>query len=310
MAEGPQSDPTRSVLAALGANAAIAVVKTVAAVLTGSAALFAEAAHSLADTGNEILLLVGIRRSRREPDRLHPFGYGRERFFFGFMVAVSLFTIGGTYSVYHGVLGLVEGSEPPQAGLALAVVVVAAIFEGSALRVSWRQFSQRRAGGGLWHDLRTSTEPELLTTLGEDTAALAGLAIAAAGITLSAATGSGAWDSAASVGVGLVLWAVAVLLGRESRDLLLGESASGERQDEIRRAVLSRPSVDGIVELWTVHVAPDQLLVALELRFRDDLTTDDLELAVDDVEAAVREVAPDARWIMVEPELRRAGQPA
>lgn len=301
-----RQDPTRSVYTALGANGAIAVVKIAASVVSGSSAMMAEAAHSMADTGNQALLLVGIRRARRRPDAGHPFGYGRERFFFGFLVAISLFTVGATFSVVHGISGLVSGEEPPHAPVALAVVAISTLLEGFALRTAWRQFQAKRPHQGLWHDLRETKDPEVLTVIGEDTAAISGLAVAAAGIVLSEVTGSGVPDSLASVVIGLILAAVAFLLGRESRDLLLGEPATEEVQQQIRRAACSVAEVEDIVSLVTLHGSPEDLFVGLELAFRDGLTTDDVELAVDRVEAAVRRVVPTARWILVEPELRRA----
>jgi cation diffusion facilitator family transporter len=301
-----RQDPARSVHAALAANTAIAVVKIVAGIVSGSAAMMAEAAHSIADTGNQALLLVGIRRSRRRPDAAHPFGYGRERFFFGFLVAISLFTIGATFSVLHGISGLVDGGEPPHAPVALAVIAISAVLEGSALRTAWRQFDAKRPHKGVWRDLREMKDPEVLTVIGEDSAAISGLAVAAAGIVLSDVTHSSVPDSVGSIVIGLILAAVAFFLGRESRDLLLGEPAAVEVQDGIRSAVASTADVDEVVSLVTVHTGPDDLFIGLEVAFRDDLTTDDVERAVDRVEESVRTVAPGARWILVEPELRHA----
>jgi cation diffusion facilitator family transporter len=305
---GDRRDPVRSVYAALAVNAVIALVKGAAAVVSGSSAMTAEAAHSVADTGNQALLLIGLNRSRRRPDALHPFGYGRERFFFGFLVAISLFTIGATFSVLHGIQGLTHGDHPGHPAIALAVIGVSIPLEGFALRTAWRQFQGSRRNKGVWRDLRESKDPEVLTVIGEDTAAISGLLVAAAGIVLSEVTGSGVPDALASIVIGLILAAVAFLLGRESRGLLLGEPAAEEVQQRIRRAVLSSPDVDALVSVMTLHAGPDDLFVGLEVAFRDGLTTDDIERAVDRVEEAVRRAAPNASWILVEPELRRGAR--
>src|SRR4051812_36777956 len=196
-------DPRRSILTALAANVVIALAKFAAAIVSGSAAMLAEALHSLADTGNELLLLVGISRSRRPADDLHPFGHGRERYVWTLLVAVNLFTLGAAFSIYNGVHGLIAGHELPEPLIALVVIGLAAVFEGLALRTAWRQFSARREPGrGVWRSIRDSKDPELLTVIGEDSAAISGLAVAAAGIGLATLTGEAAFDAAASIVIG------------------------------------------------------------------------------------------------------------
>jgi cation diffusion facilitator family transporter len=304
--EEQHQDPKRSVLTALAANAAIAVAKAVAGALSGSAAMLAEALHSIADTGNQILLLVGLRRSERPADTEHPFGYGRERYVWTFLVAVNLFALGAAFSIYNGVHGLIAGHELPDPVVALIVLALAAAFEGTALRTAWRQFQARRPPGrGVWESIRESKDPEILTVLGEDSAAISGLIVAALGIGLSEITGSAAFDAAASIGVGLILGAVAYLLGREIQRLIIGEAASPEVNRAICRIAEGSDAVTRLVELRTLHAGPDEVLVVLELVFSDELTSDDIEAAIDDIEAAIRDEVPQARRIYIEPESER-----
>ena len=286
-------DPKRSVLAALAANSAIAVAKFVAGAISGSSAMLAEALHSLADTGNQLLLLIGLVRARKPADAQHPFGHGRERYVWTLLVAVNLFTLGAAFSVYNGVHGLLAGHEVPDAGIALIVLALAAVFEGLAFRTAWKQFRARRAPhSGLWQSLRDSKDPEVLTVLAEDSAAITGLAVAAAGIVLSELTGRAAFDAIASIAIGLILGAVAVLLGRETHGLILGETAGPEVNARIRRIVEKCSAVREIVRLETVHIGPDEIFLVLEIAFADDLSTDDLERVVDDLEAAIHDRAP------------------
>jgi cation diffusion facilitator family transporter len=296
-------DPRRSILTALAANVVIAIAKFAAAIVSGSAAMLAEALHSLADTGNELLLLVGISRSRRPADDLHPFGHGRERYVWTFLVAVNLFTLGAAFSIYNGVHGLLAGEEPPQATIAFAVLGLSALFEGYALHTSWKQFrGRRREGVGLLRDLRDSKDPELLTVLGEDTAALCGLFVAALGLGLTVLTGNTAFDAAGSIGVGLILGAVALLLGREVHALILGETAGPEIDGRVRGIVERSPSVLQIRTLHTVHTGPDEIFLVLEVTFADDLRADGIEEAIDRLEAEIRREMPQIARIAIEPE--------
>src|SRR5918912_1284074 len=193
-------DPKTSVYAALAANSAIALAKAAAAVISGSSAMLAEALHSFADTGNQALLLLGMKRAQRPADEDHPFGHGKERFFWTFVVALSLFTLGAAFSIYHGVEGLIEGHEVPDPLVALIVLGIAAVFEAAALRTAWKQFQAKRAGRSVSHALREAKDPEILTVIGEDTAALSGIAVAMLGVVLSSVTGNPAFDAAPSTG--------------------------------------------------------------------------------------------------------------
>jgi cation diffusion facilitator family transporter len=301
---GPQNDPRKSVFAALGANTAIAIAKFAAAAISGSTSMLAEAFHSLADTGNQALLLLGIKRAARPADEAHPFGHGKARFFWGLLVAVSLFTFGGGFSIWQGVSGLVNGHEVPDPTVALIVIAFAICFEGYAWRTAWKQLDESRRGRGVWAALRYSKDPEVLTVLAEDTAAISGLLVAAAGITLASLTGESAFDAIGSILIGLILLAVAFLLGREEGALLIGEAVDPQVREAIDRAIEGVDEVDGVLEVLTMHLGPDEFLVVADVRFRDELDTQHIAQAIDRVEAAIREAAPGASRIYVEPEIR------
>jgi cation diffusion facilitator family transporter len=303
-----EQSPKKSVFMALFANFAIAVAKAVAAAVSGSSAMLAEALHSIADTGNQGLLLLGMKRAERPADEDHPFGHGKERFFWTFVVAGSLFTLGGGFSIYHGVSGLIHGHEVPDPLIALIVLGVAAVFESTALRTAWKQFQQKRGNRSVPHALREAKDPEILTVMGEDSAALGGIAVAIVGIVLSALTGQAAFDAVASILIGLILVAVAFLLAREMLGLLLGEAATPEARRGIAEAVTGFECVDRIVDLRTMHIGPQELLIAIDVLFRDGMDTDEIEAAIDDIERAIKEAVPDARAIFIEPET--PGRPA
>jgi cation diffusion facilitator family transporter len=299
-----EKDPRRSVIAALVANTAIAIAKFAAALISGSSAMLAEALHSVADTGNQALLLFGLKRAERPPDEGHPFGHGKARFFWGLLVAVSLFTVGGGFSIWQGVDGLISGHELPDPKVALIVIALAICFEGYAWRTAYKQLDATRRGRSTVAALRHSKDPEVLTVLAEDTAAISGLLVAAVGLSLSALTGEAAYDAAASVIIGLILLVVAFLLGRENAQLLIGEGVDPQSRAEIERAIGEVDGVDDLIELLTMHLSPDEVLVTADVRFRDDLSTEEIARTVDRVEEAIREVVPEATRIYVEPEIR------
>jgi cation diffusion facilitator family transporter len=294
----------RSVVAALISNSAVAVIKFAAAALTGSASMFAEAVHSVADTGNEGLLLVGMRKARQPADRRHPFGRGQERFFWSFVVAVSLFTVGAAVSVFQGVSELINGHEVKDAGIALAVLGLAALLECYGFFTALHQLRRLRDGRSVGRTLREVTEPEVLTVLAEDSAALTGIAVAAACIGASALTGNATYDACGSIGVGCVLAVAAFLLARDTRHLLLGESASPQVREAIAGAIEEEREVDRAVEVLTMHTGPNELLVTADVAFRDGLDTDGVEDAIDRIEARIAGAVPEARRIYIEPEER------
>jgi cation diffusion facilitator family transporter len=307
MAGQGESDPRKSVLAALLANTAIAIAKFVAALISGSTSMLAESFHSVADTGNQALLLLGLKSSEKPPDEEHPFGHGKARFFWGLLVAVSLFTVGGGFSIWQGVHGLISGEhELPSVTIALIVIAVAIGFEGYAWRTAWQQLDASRRGRGVWAALRNSKDPEVLTVLAEDTAAISGLLVAAVGISLASITGEPAYDAVGSILIGLILLAVAFLLGRENAALLLGEAVDPQVRRRIEDATLSVDGVEDLIELLTMHLGPDEFLVVADVRFRDDLDTEEIARAIDRVEETIREAEPGAARIYVEPEIREA----
>ncbi len=295
------SDSRKSVLAALTANAGIAVTKLIAAAISGSTAMLAEGIHSIADTGNQLLLLLGMRRSTKPPDDEHPFGHGKERFFWTFVVALTLFTVGGLVSIGRGVQGLIHKEETPSLWLSLVVLLLAAVFEGSALRVALRSFNRERGRRSFYAGLRRAKDPETLTVVFEDTAALSGIAAAIIGLVLSHITDNARFDSAGAIAVGVILIVVAGALARESRDLLLGESATPEVRRQIREAIEGCDAVDEIRDLLTMHVGPEEVLVNVEINFVNGLDTDGVEDAIIAVEKRISEAVPTAAKIFIEP---------
>jgi cation diffusion facilitator family transporter len=299
-----EKDPRRSVIAALLANSAIAIAKFAAAAISGSSAMLAEALHSVADTGNQALLLLGFQRAQRPPDETHPFGHGKARFFWGLLVAVILFTVGGGFSIWHGIDGLIHGHEAPNPTLALIVIALAICFEGYAWHTAYQHLDATRRGRSIIGALRNSKDPEVLTVLAEDTAAISGLLVAALGVGLASLTGHAAYDAAASVVIGVILLVVAFLLGRENAQLLIGEGIDPQSREEIEAAIRDVDGVEGLLELLTMHLSPEEVLVTADVRFTDDLSTEQIARTIDRVEAAIREVAPGATRIYVEPEIR------
>ncbi len=297
-----------SVLAALTANGAIAVTKLAAAAASGSTALLAEGIHSVADTGNQLLLLLGLRRSRKPPDEDHPFGHGMERFFWTFVVALTLFSVGGIVSIYRGFQGVLHPEKTPGLWLGVGVLLVSAVFESAALRIALRSFNRDRGRRSFWAGIRRAKDPETLTVVFEDTAALSGIAVAIAGLVLARIFDDARFDAGAAVVIGVLLCAVAFALARESRSLLIGESATREIRTELRGAIDSIGEVEQIRDLLTLHVGPEEILVATEIAFRDGLDTDGVEDAIRAVERAIRDAVPQAGKIFVEP--ARPGEPA
>lgn len=302
----PKGGGLRVVLVALGVNLFIAAFKFVAAFLSGSTAMFAEAVHSLTDTANQGFLLAGMRRSARPPDARHPFGYGTETYFWAFVVAGCIFLVGGVVSVWEGVEKLWQvhhGTFHPHgdARWALAVLGVSFGLELLSLRAAWREFTQMRGGRTVRQALRDVRDPTVLTVLFEDLAALAGLAVAFLGVVLTSATGNPLWDAGASVLVGLTLCGVAVVLGQNSMSLLLGEAVPPEELARILTIVGRHPAVVTVVHARTLHIGPRDVLLALKVCFNPDLTVRVLEGHINDIEKGLRNALPHLRRIYVEP---------
>jgi cation diffusion facilitator family transporter len=301
-----EEESLKSVLVAMGANGVIAAAKFVGAVLSGSASMLAEALHSVADTGNEALLLLGIKRARKPADAEHPFGYGKERYFWSFVVAIGLFTVGGTLSVIDGIHKLLV-TESGSEGIVAPMIILglAAVFEGYSFSVAYRNFNKRRGKTPFFKGLRQSKDPAIITVICEDSAALAGLALAAAGILLTYFTGNPAFDAIGSILIGLLLAGVAFFLGNESKGLLIGESARAEDRRAITKICRNRTEVLDVVELVTMHVSPSDVLVNLTLHFKPKLTMREIEAAITELERDIRAAIGPVKRVVIEPRISK-----
>ena len=298
------AESRRLVILALVANFLIAVTKFGAAAITQSSAMLSEAIHSLADTGNQLFLLRGHAVATREPDVQHPYGRGKELYFWAFMVAVVLFVGGSVLSILTGIDKIRNPESSGEEGywLAMGVLVVAAVFEASiALRPALKQFNAERAGRSIPRSIRESKDPSLVVVVFEDVAALIGLAIAAVGLTLSRITGDGLWDGLASVLIGLVLAGVAWFIATEMKSLLIGESATREERSRIRVATLGVDEVQRIDRLLTMQLSPEEILVNMDVAFDDGLDTDRMEAVIRHIEAVIEEAVPSAKKVFIEP---------
>jgi cation diffusion facilitator family transporter len=288
------------VIAALVANVIIALIKLAVALLTRSAAMLAEACHSTADTANQAFLLIGVRLSRRPADEKHPFGYATETYFWAFIVALCLFTVGAAYSIYEGVHKLRVPGELIRPAWAFAVLGASFVLELYSFSVARREFRAVRAGRSVRDAVADARDPVVLTVLCEDAAALCGLTFAAGGIALTLVTGDSRWDAVASILVGLVLGMVAYVLARESRDMLLGESIPPAARRRARAIVEATPGVARVVHLRTMHLGPAEALAALKVKFEDGLQTRDIERVTDEIEKRLRAELPVLMRIYVE----------
>ena len=293
----------KTVLIALAANAAITVVKLVAGIVSGSAAMLAEGAHSVADTANQGFLLLSIQRGERAPDEEHPFGHGKERFFWSFLAAVMIFLAGAVFSVGQGVLELVSSRKETSFGLVYGTLAFAFVAEGLSLIRAVRQTraDARTADKGWREYIRESTEPAAKTVLAEDTVAVIGVLIAAVGVGLHQVTGSVAWDAGAAIAVGAILVYVAYLLGRNYRDLLIGAGARPEDREAIREVLSSHPGVDAVLDLRTMYVGPESLMVAARVDLDDSLDAEAIEHVANELERKLREAVPDVGEVFLDP---------
>ena len=292
------------IYAALAGNTAIAVLKFAAAALSGSSAMLAEAFHSTADSANQVMLLVGLGRSRRPADEKHPFGYGMELYFWSFVVAVSIFFVGAALSIYEGVEKLVHPEPLGSAAPSLVVLGLSLVFEAYSWSVAYKE-ARRLGGAGPGDFLRmavSTKDPTVMIVLFEDTAAMAGLLIAAAGVTAAHLTGIVIFDAAAGIVIGAVLLMVALFLARETKGLLIGESASAADRERIRRVLEETAAIERFGPIMTMHLGPDDILVNLDIDFADGLRTGEIEAAVDSVERRIKEAVPAVKRIFIEAE--------
>ncbi len=290
-------------LLAGGANLLIAVAKTVGGLVSGSTAMLAEAAHSVADTLNQVFLLTALRRSHKPADAQHPFGYGMERYFWSLLAAVGIFVLGAGFSIYEGIGAILEPEEV--SGLLIPYVVLGTsfVFESVSWLKALRQVhgEAERAGRSTVRHLRETTDPAAKTVAFEDTAALIGIVLAAVGVTLHVVTGQGFWDGAASIAIGVLLIGVAFALGRENKDMLIGQAVPQALQDGIREEILGSDGVDDVVELLTMRLAPDEVLVAARVDLDDSATGDALERFAADVDRRIRRRYPEVRHVFLDP---------
>jgi cation diffusion facilitator family transporter len=299
------SDPSASkvaIYAALVGNLLVALTKFVAAAISGSSSMLSEGVHSLVDTFNEVLLLYGLRRSRRGPTPVHPLGYGRELYFWSFIVAVLLFALGAGVSIYQGVLRVRMPMAIENVTVNYVVLALSFVFEGVSWRISQRGFRAAKGELGYWEAVRKSKDPSSFIVLFEDTAALIGIVVAALGIYLSEALQMPVLDGVASILIGLVLAGTAALLARESKGLLIGERADPGTAAAIEAIAASEPGVVAANGVLTIHLAPDQIVVALSLEFDDALTTLQIEAAVAGIEQRVCERFPEVVTLFVKPQ--------
>jgi cation diffusion facilitator family transporter len=295
----------RAVVAAFAANLGIAVIKFVAFLLTGSASMLAESVHSVADTGNQVLLFVGRGRSIRPASDEHPFGFGRERYFYGFVVSVMLFTVGAAFSVYDGIHKIINPEEIRSPQIAFIVLALSFVLEGFSLRTAIGEANKVRGDRNWGTFIRRSKAPELPVVLLEDLAALIGLTFAFAGVALSVLTGNGRWDGVGSLAIGLLLATAAAILAVEMKSLLIGESASPEVQHMIVAALEGGPELAQVIHMRTVHMSPDSILVAAKVAVRGTDTAAQVAAAVDTAERRVRTAVPIAKLIYLEPDIYR-----
>jgi cation diffusion facilitator family transporter len=297
---------TRAILAALLANAGIAVAKFVGFIITGSSSMLAEAVHSVADTSNQGLLLFGQREARKEADELHPFGYGRSRYFYSFVVALVLFTLGSVFALYEGYHKITHPEELTSPVVAIAILVVAIGLEGYSFRTAMVESRPLKGSIGWWRFIRTSRNPELPVVLLEDTGALIGLVFALTGVGLTMLTGDPVWDGIGTVAIGVLLGVIAVILMVEMHSLLIGEGATSQEDKAIRAALEQTENVDRLIHIRTQYLGPDELLVGAKIALAADTDLATVAATIDAAEAAVRAAVPAAKVIYLEPDLDRA----
>ena len=290
----------KTIYAAMAANFAIAVVKFIAASITGSSAMLSEGIHSVVDTGNELLLLLGLRRSKKPANDSHPFGYGQELYFWTLIVALFIFAIGGGMSIYEGIEHVRHPEPLTDPRWNYIVLGLAVIFEGYSWNVALQEFLASKNQASFWQAIRASKDPTIFTILFEDTAALVGLFVAFLGVFCGHLLDNVYLDGVASITIGVILCGVAFLLAAESKGLLIGEGADPETIASIRKIVSQDATVDKVVQVLTLHFGPQEILLNLEIEFIDNLGTDELETTIERLEAAIRDQHSEVENIFIE----------
>src|SRR5476651_491064 len=299
------SGGNRAIVAALLANVGIAIIKFIAFLFSGSSSMLAESVHSLADTGNQGLLLLGGRRSRKRADEAHPFGYGRERFVFAFVVSIILFSVGGVFSIWEGIQKLAAPHPLENPWIPVIVLVLSIVLEAFSFRTAIRESRHVRGKESLPRFIRHAKAPELPIVILEDFAALVGLTLAFLGVGLTIITGNGVFDGISTLCIGALLVLVAVVLGIETKSLLVGEGAGPGDLTAIRDAINAHPDVEALIHIKTLYLGPDELLVGAKVAFARTKKLADVATAIDAVEASIREAVPIARIIYLEPDVYR-----
>ncbi len=303
MAQGKhQGESNLFIFAALAANLGIAVAKFIAASISGSSSMLSEAFHSVVDSGNQVLLLYGKHRAKRPPDHQHPFGYGRELYFWSFVVAILIFAIGAGLSIYEGYRHIVEPEALTNPTINYIVLAVSAALEGTSWTLAVREFMRGKGQMGWWQAVRHSKDPPNFIVLFEDSAALAGLVVAAAGVWASHYWGDPRIDGFASIGIGLILAGVAVLLARESKGLLIGERADEEVIAKVHDLIDGHPAVSSVNHVRTIHTGPAEVFAAISVDFKDDVTMGDAETLIEEIEDKLRDALPSLSSIYIRPE--------
>jgi cation diffusion facilitator family transporter len=298
------SHSTSHIIQSLIVNVAIAVFKGGAAVLTGSGAMLAEALHSGADCGNQLLLLLGVKRAGRAPDAAHPLGYGRALYFWSFMVALLLFTGGGVFSIYEGIHKILEPEPISKVWLGLIILGFSLLMEGWATISNIREINARRGADSFLRYLRQTKDSDLIVVFGENAAASLGLTLAIAALGLSYGTGDARWDGAGSLAIGVVLVGVALFLATEVKSLLLGEAADPSLAGAVQQVLRERPQIKELLNLITIQQGPGEVMLACKIRLAEDLSCVEVCQVINDFEEALRRLRPEVRWSFVEPDIK------
>jgi cation diffusion facilitator family transporter len=298
-------DSTRAILFALGANLAIAVAKGAAAFFSGSGAMLAETVHSLADCGNQLLLLLGMRQARREPTPEYPLGHGKAIYFWSFLVAVMLFTVGGMFSLYEGLHKLQQPEPLRQWWWAVGVLVFAIAAEAVSMRACLQEVDKVRSGRSLWQWFRDSRQAELVVIFGEDLAALLGLTFALVAVLLAVATGNPLWDALGTITIGALLIVVAVFVAIEVKAMLIGQSVDPERQAQMCRFLEDRDEIGRVISLITLQLG-NEAMVSVQAEMREELSARELVMQINRVERAFKGRFPEVRWSFFEPDIKLA----
>ncbi|GGJ24808.1 cation diffusion facilitator family transporter [Streptomyces brasiliensis] len=297
------SGGTKAIVAALGANVAIAASKFVAFAFSGSSSMLAEGVHSLADSGNQFLLLIGGKKAQRAATPQHPFGYGRERYIYAFLVSIVLFSVGGMFAIYEGFEKISHPHELENWYWPVGVLVFAVIAEGFSFRTAIKESNELRGTHSWSQFIRRAKAPELPVVLLEDFGALIGLVLALGGVGLTLLTGDSVWDGIGTVCIGVLLVSIALVLAAETKSLLLGEAASAEQTEKIESAIVDSETVTSVIHMRTLHLGPEELLVAAKIAVEHDDTAAEVAKAIDAAEARIREAVPIARVIYLEPDI-------